>query len=127
MRLKRRSNVLNSEEWEDLCDECGKCCEIEKGVACPSLGSDNRCTIYDNRLEIEICLKVTPKNIAYIHEKGTIPDSCAYVRHMKGLDRLGPREIEHATLIPFGLAASLIRNHYLNTRSEYLAYRKRSV
>lgn len=118
---------MSNEEWENLCDGCAKCCEVKKGVACPSLGSDNRCTVYDNRFEIEICLKVTPKNVTYLRKKGTLPDSCAYVRYMENLSPLSVDEIEEATLIPFGLASLVIQDYYLDKRVEYLNYSKRSI
>ena len=70
---------FSSEEWEALCDGCGKCClhkieyadtgEIEyTNVACTLLNENScKCKDYTNRhKKIPDCLVITPKTIAKI-------------------------------------------------------------
>lgn len=109
---------LTAEQWEALCDGCAKCCDIGGGVACPKL-KDNRCTDYENRHHVEACVKVSPGNTLYLHKLGILPDSCAYVRYMKGL----PPEPKEYTLIPFVLASPEAQNRYVRKRDKYLRER----
>lgn len=80
---------MTSEEWEALCDGCGKCClnKIEyedtgdldyTRIACRLLdGHSCRCTQYPIRRQfVPDCVQLTPKalpKIAY-----WMPSSCAY-------------------------------------------------
>lgn len=112
--------------WEALCDGCGKCCAISgnrqagEGVACPSLDTDtNRCKNYENRLELELCLKVTPSNVLYLHRTGVLPDSCAYVRFVQRKPPL-PRPVARARLIPFNVASVDLTQRYILKREEWL-------
>ncbi len=81
---------LTTEEWEQLCDGCGKCC-LNKiidddtdelyytNAACKLLdGSRCQCIHYQQRFNfVPSCTKVTLDNIA---ELTWLPDSCAYRR-----------------------------------------------
>ncbi|GKY86990.1 YcgN family cysteine cluster protein [Sinisalibacter aestuarii] len=84
---------LTPEEWEALCDGCGKCClnkleDEETGeiaftrVACRLLdGATCRCAQYDIRLQfVPECIVLTPETmdkVAYF-----MPSTCAYrLRH----------------------------------------------
>ena len=76
------------EEWEALCDNCGKCCElrdyqgpfmIKTGLMCP-MRKEGKCSVYPIRhLVIKSCNTVTPENI----ESLGLPNTCAYVRWAK--------------------------------------------
>lgn len=78
---------MSRNEWESLCDGCGKCCLhklhyedsdeiVFTRVACHLLDSQCRCSNYDNRLEIvPDCLNLGPDNI---HQTDALPDTCAY-------------------------------------------------
>jgi uncharacterized protein len=79
---------LSSEEWESLCDGCGKCClhklqdeETEElfftSIACSKLDLEKcRCSVYETRLKhVPMCLDLSPDNIA---EVDWLPNSCAY-------------------------------------------------
>ena len=80
--------ALNQEEWEALCDGCGRCClhkveyedtgEIEHtNVACKLLDTKTaRCTDYKHRKAfVPDCLRLTLK----IVDKVTwLPSTCAY-------------------------------------------------
>ncbi|TCO71721.1 YcgN family cysteine cluster protein [Rhodovulum euryhalinum] len=80
---------LTRQEWEALCDGCGKCClnkleDADTGevvftrIACRLLDDDTcRCANYACRKSIvPECVVLTPKNIAEIAY--WMPASCAY-------------------------------------------------
>ncbi|NQV67695.1 MAG: YcgN family cysteine cluster protein [Rhodobacteraceae bacterium] len=87
--------ALTHNEWEALCDGCGKCClnklEFEDTgevaftrLACQLLdGETCRCKNYDNRRDfVPDCVQVTPErlpNIVY-----WLPRTCAYRRLHEG-------------------------------------------
>ena len=87
--------ALTHNEWEALCDGCGKCClnklEFEDTgevaftrLACQLLdGETCRCKNYDNRRDfVPDCVQVTPErlpNIVY-----WLPRTCAYRRLQEG-------------------------------------------
>ncbi len=81
--------TLNAQEWEQLCDGCGKCClhklqdeETDElyytSVACRFLDTDDiRCTCYQQRAEKNPdCLIIQPDNIAAMID--WLPQTCAY-------------------------------------------------
>ena len=79
-------DLLSPQEWESLCDGCGKCCYFVTAVLarsttpCPLL-KDNRCSDYLNRYEKQPrCKEVTYDLI----ESGQLPETCAYVRRYHG-------------------------------------------
>ena len=112
---------MTEEEWEKICDGCGKCCSFANApIACPSLDcSTNRCMNYANRLETEsCCMKVSPSNVLLLHQEGALPDSCAYVRFAYGLDPL-PRPVEPARLIPFILAPLEMQKKYQQANEKW--------
>lgn len=85
---ERPIESLSREQWEALCDGCGKCClhKVEDedtgdiyptNVACKLLDlSTARCRDYRNRrIYVPDCLRLTPKLAG---ELAWLPDSCAY-------------------------------------------------
>ena len=92
--------ALTHNEWEALCDGCGKCClnklEFEDTgevaftrLACQLLdGETCRCKNYENRRDfVPDCVQVTPErlpNIVY-----WLPRTCAYRRLHEGKPLLG--------------------------------------
>ncbi len=85
---------MNREEWEALCDGCGRCClqkleDADSGeiyytaIACQLLDSDScRCTEYAERLnKVPDCVRLDQENIKKIN---WLPLSCAYRRLMEG-------------------------------------------
>jgi len=79
---------LSHDQWESLCDGCGKCCLVKledeedgevyyTNVACKYLNTSTcRCNRYANRLkQVPECVHLTPENIHQIHY---MPDTCAY-------------------------------------------------
>jgi len=77
---------MTRDEWESLCDGCGKCClhkiEDDDGkvhltvVACRLLDpATARCRDYENRKSlVPGCVRITPRNV----RKLALPHSCAY-------------------------------------------------
>ena len=85
---------MNPQEWESLCDGCGKCCLLKlededtgeiayTKLHCKLLdGTTCQCTNYANRKSIvEDCVKLTP---AGIEEITWMPKTCAYRLVMDG-------------------------------------------
>jgi len=85
---------MTQEEWESLCDGCGRCClhklRDEKtealsftNVACRLLDiATCRCSNYENRFaEVPDCIQLTPK---ILREIDWLPPSCAYRRIEEG-------------------------------------------
>ncbi len=85
---------MTTEEWEKLCDGCGRCC-LEKledensgkvfytSVACRYLDTWTcRCLEYQNRIyNVPDCLVINPK---VIREISWLPKTCAYRRVFEG-------------------------------------------
>ncbi len=87
---------MTPEEWESLCDGCGKCCLIgledaDTGeiyltdVSCKLLdGKTCRCVDYENRsARVADCVTLTPSNVA---ELTWLPRTCAYRLVHEGRD-----------------------------------------
>jgi len=82
--------ALSAEQWESLCDGCGKCC-VEKfededtgaihytDVACTLLDRGScRCADYSNRTaRVSDCVQLTPATLA---APRWLPETCAYRR-----------------------------------------------
>ncbi len=79
---------MTPEEWESLCDGCGKCClhkleDADTGeihytdVACRLLDLGScRCSDYPNRKrKVDDCVVLRPKSVG---ELGWLPRTCAY-------------------------------------------------
>lgn len=79
---------MSREEWEALCDGCGKCClhkleDEDDGalyytdIACKLLDVEScRCSDYNNRLKkVPDCLTLTADTLDEVH---FLPDTCAY-------------------------------------------------
>lgn len=85
---------LDPDQWEALCDGCGKCClhKLEDadtgrvhytGVHCRYLDATTcRCSDYENRLAVvPDCVRLTPGNSAQLH---WLPATCAYRLRSEG-------------------------------------------
>jgi uncharacterized cysteine cluster protein YcgN (CxxCxxCC family) len=88
--------AMTAEEWESLCDGCGKCCmakleDEDTGdiywttVACRLFDAGRcRCGDYEHRLErVSDCVRLTPQNVRRL---GWLPSSCAYRLVAEGRD-----------------------------------------
>ena len=89
--MNKKINEYTQEEWENICNHCGKCCLLKlqnedtggsyyTDLVCRYYDQErSRCSIYEKRCEIvPECLKLTPENIDKIE---WMPQSCAY-RHL---------------------------------------------
>lgn len=87
---------MTQEEWESLCDGCGKCCLVlllddeteaiwETDVACPLFDASCRqCTDYENRSQrMPDCITLKPDNIEQLK---WMPKTCAYRLLAEGKD-----------------------------------------
>jgi len=87
---------MTTEEWESLCDGCGRCClhkleDIDTGlyfytnVACRLLDQDAcRCKEYPNRMSlVKDCLVLSPADHERYH---WLPTTCAYRRLANGME-----------------------------------------
>jgi len=85
---------LTREEWEALCDGCGRCClhkleDEDSGaiehtnIACRLLDpATARCTNYRHRLiHVPDCTRLT---LRLVREARWLPESCAYRRRAEG-------------------------------------------
>jgi len=86
---------MNREEWESLCDHCGKCCLLKledddeaqsvyyTNVVCNLFDQSNgHCTDYKNRtVHVPTCIQLTQDNLDQIE---WLPPSCAYRRILEG-------------------------------------------
>ncbi len=85
---------LNNEEWEQLCDGCGRCCMLKfedeasdeivyTSLVCPLLDLDEvRCTRYPQRHElVPDCVVLDAERALSFH---WLPKSCAYRRMAEG-------------------------------------------
>jgi len=88
---------MSRDEWESLCDHCGKCClmklededEADDGsvyytnIVCDLFNkNDGSCTDYWNREKlVPSCIRLTQDNLNQIE---WLPPSCAYRRIMEG-------------------------------------------
>ncbi len=90
----KRLEDMTQEEWESLCDGCGRCCLIKlededtgeilsSDVHCRMLDAETcRCTDYANRKRhVPDCIKLNIDNVRTI---GWIPTTCAYRRLAEG-------------------------------------------
>jgi uncharacterized cysteine cluster protein YcgN (CxxCxxCC family) len=79
---------LDVEEWEALCDDCGRCCLLKiedqdsgrlfyTNVVCRYYDNDGSCcTRYPERSRlVPDCIKVTPE---VARTRNWLPDTCAY-------------------------------------------------
>lgn len=85
---------MTPEEWEALCDGCGRCCLLKlededsgeimtSDVHCRLLDAGTcKCIDYPNRKKkVSDCIKLTPENVTTIK---WIPKTCAYRRLAEG-------------------------------------------
>ncbi len=78
---------MSREQWESLCDGCGKCClhkleDEDSGdvfytdVACRYLSVECRCECYAQRSEkVAACMTLRPQDLASVN---WLPSTCAY-------------------------------------------------
>lgn len=93
---RKRLADMTTEEWESLCDGCGKCCLVKlqdadtdavayTDVACRLLDCDScRCSDYPNRkTKVSDCVVLSPD---LVNELGWMPSTCAYRLLKEGKD-----------------------------------------
>lgn len=137
---------MTTEEWESLCDGCGRCClqkleDIDTGlyfytnVACRLLDDKTcRCKNYPERIAlVKDCLVLSPTDRQHYD---WLPVSCAYRRLAHGLDLEWWHPLVSGTRIPFTRQKYLFatvplaktgyrRNNWRSTSSAGLTSEKR--
>lgn len=86
--MAKKLSEYTHEEWEAICNQCGKCCLIKiqddeteeiyyTDVVCQYMDEETcRCTKYAERCNlVPECIKLTPENVDKI---SWMPKSCAY-------------------------------------------------
>src|SRR3954454_2402636 len=101
----RRKTLLEmtGEEWESLCDGCGRCCLVKiededtgrihfTDLTCTLLdGETCRCSDYEHRSErVADCVRLTPANVK---DLTWLPSTCAYRLVAAGRPRPPPRPL----------------------------------
>ncbi len=84
----KKLNQMNEEEWESLCDRCGKCCVIKlidedtnfvhyTNVSCHLFDKEKcQCKDYKNRKKIvKDCIKLSSNDLESIK---WLPNTCSY-------------------------------------------------
>ena len=92
--IRKTLEEMSPEEWESLCDGCGRCClnklwdpESRRvrltAVACRLLDHETcRCRDYPNRVkQVPECVVLSPEEV---DDPGLLPASCAYRRLAEG-------------------------------------------
>lgn len=95
--MVKKISDYTPEEWEAICNQCGKCCLIKlqdedtddiyyTDVVCQYMDPETcRCTHYEDRCQlVPTCLKLTPENVDQIE---WMPPSCAYRALVEGRPR----------------------------------------
>jgi uncharacterized cysteine cluster protein YcgN (CxxCxxCC family) len=90
----KRLDQMSADEWESLCDRCGRCCLIRfededtgevipTRVSCRLFDADTcACSNYARRKRyVPDCIKLTPNNVEHLT---WMPPSCAYRRVHEG-------------------------------------------
>ena len=91
---KKSLSELSHEEWEALCDHCGKCCLVKYNVLdktiftnfhCKHLNPMTcRCKIYDQRLKLDDCIGISLEMLS--KQPYLLPNTCAYKLLFQGKD-----------------------------------------
>ena len=85
---EKKLDEMSQNEWESLCDGCGKCCLVQlededssercfTDLACTYFNVEQGgCTVYEQRSQkMPDCVKLTPQNLADVY---WLPSTCAY-------------------------------------------------
>lgn len=106
-------HTLSAEEWESLCDGCGKCCvvRLEDADSGQTFATSLHCQLFDNQAcrcvdyanrhaRVPDCVRLSPDNLAML---SWMPQTCAYRLVHEGRDlpdwhplKSGSRESVHA-------------------------------
>jgi len=111
---------LNPEQWESLCDGCGRCCTIvlededsgdrvQTNAACQLLDcSTCRCGDYGDRFaKVPDCTLITPDLLANDRQRSNLPYTCAYRQLAEGrpLEPWHPLESgDRSTVVSAGIS-----------------------
>jgi uncharacterized cysteine cluster protein YcgN (CxxCxxCC family) len=93
---EKKLDQFNKDEWESLCDGCGKCCLVKledpdtmeiayTACSCSLLDTEKvLCKQYSSRtLVVPECVQISPQNI---NDLTYLPNSCSYKLVAQGKD-----------------------------------------
>lgn len=122
-KMKSLSDMTR-EEWESLCDGCGKCCLVklededtglllDTDISCKLFdGSTCRCKDYDNRhATVPDCVVLTP---AKVRTLPWIPKTCAYRLLAEGKELYDWHPLVSGDPMSVHKAGMSVRNQVLN-------------
>jgi hypothetical protein len=120
--------LLTDEEWELLCDRCGRCCLIKledetsgevvyTSVVCSLLDLDQcRCSDYPNRHQrVPDCVHLTPTRIRVFD---WLPASCAYRRVERALPLQAWHPLISGDSEGVHLAGVSVRSYAINAQGD---------
>jgi hypothetical protein len=88
---------MTDEEWESICNRCGKCCyeklDLGQGkivytdIPCEYLDTETKlCTVYHKRHEVAPdCMSLNPDLVRVL---SWLPQDCAYLAHVRRNDTI---------------------------------------
>lgn len=121
---------MSQQEWESLCDGCGKCC-LHKlidsddpdeqvhytDVSCQLLNEETaRCRHYSQRKSlVPDCVVITPENV---YDLDFMPPSCAYRRLAEGRDLASWHPLRHNGSQDVMIAAGISARHRVTSEQQ---------
>lgn len=117
--------TLNNDEWENLCQHCGRCCLIKlqdeetdeiyyTDIICRYYDTENNiCTVYEKRCElVPTCLKLTPENVDKLP---WMPKTCAYRQLFdKNYQKKNLTPLTHRVVSETAVDDNLLEDHIID-------------
>lgn len=122
--MKKKLSEYTTEEWEAICNQCGKCCLIKiqdedsdeiyyTDVVCQYMDKKTcQCTKYTERCHlVPTCLKLTPQNIDKIE---WMPQSCAYRALFEGRPKPKRKDISNRCISELEVKEEDLEDHIVD-------------
>ena len=122
--MVKKLSDYTSEEWESICNQCGKCCLIKlqdedtddiyyTDVVCQYMDPQTcQCTRYQERCQlVPTCLKLTPENVDKIE---WMPPSCAYRALIEGKPRPERKPVSGRCISELNIKEEDLEDHIID-------------